>query len=398
MRRIICSEINEFLIKSPNSQRFFTFRKPFKMPFKTFLPVSFCSKILLLLFLIFSLPGNAQGIFGNKRKMQSFKIITAAKTVRPGEKIPLRIEIRRANGNTYDADLKESTSGNLQQKQNWGDFEIAVKGGYIENGILFVNKDIRTYAGENKIQVEISHKVLKSKKEKLVLPVEFNGETTFNFGGGEGFDGHKGSNAIRIFARDGNDGSSGENGSDGIHGDDIAVYIKLFQMENTTDTFLKVFVKCVAKDTSVLFLHNIQKFPLKISANGGRGGDGANGGRGSGGKSARDETEKKSGREAGAGGNGGDGGNAGNGGNAGVINVFIEKEAASVLSKIKFENNFGSAGKPGKGGLGGSGGSGSNQYPAGIDGKDGKNGFTGKDGFPAPPPQIFEVEKITVSF
>ncbi|MBC7865591.1 MAG: hypothetical protein IAF38_21635 [Bacteroidia bacterium] len=330
--------------------------------------------------------------------MSSFKILCDKKKVRPGESFPLTLEIRRRNGKTYFADEKEEASTNLKQKQNWGDFDVIVKGGSIEKGVLYVSKDMRTFSEGKNIEVTITHKILKKKTQKLIFPVDFNGESDFNFGGGEGFDGDKGKRGFRIFFREGVSGGSGSSGSDGINGEDIVVYIKLFSTEMSADTFIKVYIKSVAKDTSVVFIHNIQKFPLKISANGGDGGDGANGGTGSNGKYARDGTNNWPGRSAGNGGDGGNGGNGGNAGNAGVITIYIEIEAEKFLQKIKLENKPGLAGKAGKGGYGGSGGSGSNQYPRGQDGRNGADGIPGKEGIVAPGPGIMVVEKIQVIY
>lgn len=336
---------------------------------------------------------------GSKRDMRSFKIICETKKVKPGDKVSIALEIRRKNGRTYFAQSSDAQSTKLKEKQNWGDFEIQVRGGTLERGTLTISRDVRTYSEGKNVEVVITHRVLKKQSHKLVLQVDFSGDHEINFGGATaGATGKKGNAGIRLFLAEGVDGHPGEDGKNGEHADDIILYIKQ-DTAYKNDTMLRVLVKFPKKDTSIVFLHNIQKYKLKISANGTNGGDGGAGGRGSGGRDARDATNVFLSKAAGNGGNGGKGGDAGDGGNAGTITVYIENKIQHHLyNKIGIENKPGKAGKPGKGGRGGSGGYGSLTQVAGKSGNDGKDGEAGKDGENAPPPLIYNVEKIDVIY
>ncbi len=353
--------------------------------------------VLVLLFLVCS---DMNAMKGSRRDMRSFKILCDVKKAKPGDRVPLALEIKRKNGRTYIAQPSDDSSAILKAKQNWGDFNISVKGGKIIRGTLYISKDMRTYVDGKTVLVEITHKVLKKQSHKLVFTIDFNGNTEINFGGDtlSRTDGKKGSAGIRLFLSEGVDGHPGEDGSDGEDSEDIVIYIKR-DTTFTTDTFVRVYVKRIKEDTSVVFVHNLQKYKLKISANGMDGGNGGNGGRGSGGKNARDATNVLSGRPAGNGGNGGKGGDAGDGGNAGGITVYIENALQHhVGDKILFESKPGKAGKPGKGGKGGLGGFGTFTYSSGQSGSDGPEGNPGTDGEAAPPPLIFNVEKIELPY
>jgi hypothetical protein len=350
---------------------------------------------LFLLFFTFQIP--AFLFADGNRDMRSFRIVSEKRKVKPGESIKIEFEVKRKNGRGYTAGHSEIESKHLWQKQQWADFEIEIQGGKIEKGILTVSKDIRLLSNQKTVELIVTHKVLKKQQHKLSLPVDFNGDNFFHFDGVNGKDGKKGLAGVRMLMADAVDGNPGVAGENGTHAEDLIIYVKR-DTSFKNDTMLRVYIKLPKKDTSLIIFHNIQRYKLTFTANGGKGGDGGNGGRGSGGRMAKAPTSYTFGQPAGNGGNGGNGGGAGNGGDAGSITVYLENDILQYKSKIVVENNTGSAGIPGKGGEGGSGGMGNVFYPSGQKGSNGQNGSEGTEGKKAEAPKILSLDKFPFQF
>lgn len=331
------------------------------------------------------------------RDMRSFRIVCEKRKVKPGESIDIDIEVKRKNGRSYKAGHSETETKHLWQKQQWGDFEIEIQGGKIEKGILTVSKDIRLLSSQKTVELLITHKVLKKQQHKLSLTVDFNGENYFHFDGENGKNGKKGLAGVRMLMAPSVDGEAGVAGENGTNADEIIVYMKR-DTSFKNDTVLRVYIKFPKRDTSVVTVHNIQRYKLSFTANGGKGGDGGNGGRGSGGRMAKAPTGYFAGQPAGNGGNGGSGGNAGNGGDAGNITIYMENEILRYKSKVTIENNLGGAGKPGKGGEGGPGGMGNVFYPSGQKGNNGQDGSVGTEGKKVETPKILSLDKFPFQF
>ena len=100
-------------------------------------------KEFLFIFLFFTLQFPKVFLADGNRDMRSFRIVCEKRKVKPGESLQVEFEVKRKNGRSYTAGHADTESKYLWQKQQWADFDIEIKGGKMEKGIVLVSKDIR---------------------------------------------------------------------------------------------------------------------------------------------------------------------------------------------------------------------------------------------------------------
>ncbi len=370
------------------------------------------------------------------KKIKTVELQTEQGAIRPGEDFTVVLKVELLNGAVFYS--------NLNNRFGFNDFNVTVTGAKknvpnvrklylsIGNEVLVESekKNIKAYEN-NQLDLRadyelVNHPYVLVKAQlieypqiscELSMPVNFNGDYTFDMNGEKGSSGSHGvtprvSTTRSHFTqpadwrykepeingangRDGLIGTFGGHGRTGENGSDIDVFVSLIDCEFENKKLVKVEISPDNGETSIRYLEKYGR--ITINACGGNGGDGGKGGNGSDGKSGSDGqysvdpntgeligVYNGAGGDGGNGGNGGSGGNAGNGGNGGNVNVFLEEEAQFFKYRININNNGGEAGKPGGYGAGGYGGlkgyGGKRKGNNGSVGKRGLNGYSGKDG------------------
>ncbi len=286
---------------------------------------------------------------------------------------PLNFKKRVPIGFKVVLDKKDTlkTKGFLNGNLSWKKLDIAVSGGYIKNGYLFID-DFDQFNKDYQLVFEVTYKN-KNLKETIKCYLNFKGVEVADYRPEKGKDARNrlgrffSSMFFKSICFDGKDGRNGENGKDGPY-----LHVVPELIEINSQRILAVHIDSQENGKARIYYINTQEGELRILADGSDGGKGGKGGPG-------EESED-------CGGAGGRGGNGGNGGKGGVVEILVDEQSKPYLDRIIISNKGGRGGDFGRGGIDGS--SFYDPYAGLNDGKQGEKGSDGLDG-----PEIIILKK-----